>query len=275
MALATFANHSTAQGHSHIVQNQNRLPVLYFKLTVMRPSPNFRQRYDSSDRTWLPPRPHRSNLPYQHAVWYRYEGGRTVQMQTAPDSQSRQLYQTYSFYCSAQKIFIYPADALRHQVGDGSDNPRISRSASPDQDEDPGHDSSDDTDVDDDRENEDWAELAFSNDVRDGAYISHAAYRGYHGTRLGVKWLDQGQIAELLPSRNHADGTRIVQQGQGGMTGEIAVLIALVVYSVRPDSVSAALQHCLQTRYQPHGQTPGQGCKLNRRAHTRKWLMSI
>lgn len=234
-----------------------RLPTLYFELTEMTPSPRFEQRF-AHDRTWLPPRPARSNVRNSATVWYRYEDGSTSRLPVEPERPSRQHYRSYSFYCSANRIWIYPSDALRHQVGDGSGNRRI-LPASPD--EDAAHDSSDDPDEDNSRELEDWRALSFTWFVRDGAAISHAATRGYHGSRLGVQWPDQGQIRELLPPRNHADGTRLVLQGNGGMTGEIGILVALIILSLPPDRLDAALRHCLRRNYWPHQQPVGQGCE--------------
>ena len=230
----------------------------------MIPSPQFQQRYNDHDRTWLPPRPLGSNIcaPSTAPLWYLYAQGRTARMQTVPTRASRQLYHTYSFYCSAQRIWIYPSNALLNQVGDGTGNPRIIP-ASP-LNEEAAYDSSDSSDASDvecTREPENWRELSFTWYPRNGAAISHATNRGYDGPRLNVQWPDQGQVRELLPPRNHADGTTVVQQGHGGMTGDCAVLVALIIYSVTPNRVDQALIYCLRNLYYPHRQLGGQGCK--------------
>lgn len=235
------------------------LPALYIKLTNMRPNPNFEQRL-SRDGIWLPPRPNRSNIAASAPVWYRYQNGATTAVYP-PDTSQLHSYQTYSFYTSAARIFIYPSDALRHKVGDGTGNRRLLQSPVTETAH-IAHNSSDDSDADHRRDIEDWRELAFTWFQRDNAAISHAAFRGLHSTRLGVQWPDQGQIRELLPNRYHADGTNIMAQGQGGMTGELAILIALVVYSLPPNGLDLALRNSLRANYRPHGLAHGHGCKF-------------
>ena len=86
-------------------------------------------------------------------------------------------------------------------------------------------------------------------------------FRGLNQT-LNVRWPDQGQVRELLPSRHHANGLRpAVQQGYGGITGEIAVLVALVIYSLPPNLMDLALNRCFRLRYERHEVDPGYGCK--------------
>ena len=249
---------------AHTHNGPGPLPTLYFKLTDMRPNPHFEQRY-SRDGIWLPPRPLRSNIPRDRnspELWYRYQAGVTTQVH-APDTRQLQLHHTYSFYSSATKLFIYPHDALRHQVGDGSGNRRLAISPVI---ESVGLNSSDDSesDVEIRPDLDDWRELAFAWFQRGNAAISHAAFRGRDGTRLRAQWPDHGQIRELLPNRYHADGTTIVPQGQGGMTGEIAILVALVVYSLPPDRLDPALRGGLRANYWPHGLPQGYGCKFDR-----------
>jgi hypothetical protein len=60
-----------------------------------------------------------------------------------------------------------------------------------------------------------------------------------------------------------------VPQGQGGMTGEIAILVALVIYSLPPNGLDAALRGCLRANYWPHTLPHGHGCKFDRLISTR------
>ena len=267
-----------AQSHSQPGLGQHGpgpLPTIFIKLTEMGPNLHFTHRY-STERIWLPPRPQRSNIASSASVWYRYQARTTTQVQR-PNTRALQLYHTYSFYCSARKIFIYPSDASKYQVGDGSGNHRVSQSpiAESVASAHTEYDSSDESDTEQNQSNversraqEDWSELAFTWYPRNGAAVSHATSRGYSGPTLQVRWPDRGQIQELLPNIYHADATRTVQEGQGGMTGEIAILVALVIYSVPRDRVDAALRHCLRANYEPHGLHPGHGCKFDRLVST-------
>lgn len=222
----------------------------------MKPSPNFQQRYSSTDGSWLPPRPWRSNVRNSAPKWYMYQQGNTSRLTAEPDKRRRQLYRTYSFYSTANRIFIYPSDALRHKVGDGDGNPRISGSPSPDTED----DSSDMSDVDCSREAEDWRELGFHWYPSGNASVSHAMFRGNQHT-LSVQWPDHGQVRQLLPPQYHGNARGVVPHGNGGMTGEIAVLIALIAYSVPSNLVDQALTRCLRRMYIPHQGTPGRGCE--------------
>ena len=239
------------------------LPTVFFELSSMTPNQLFQSRHSASDGTWLPPRPQGSNLALGQSTWYKYEEGITSPLPQEPDRHWRVLYQTYSFYMSASKLFVYPADATKNQVGDGSGNPRV-RSLPEDnssRDNSWRDDSSDDTDVHlDSLTSEDWRELSFQTYLRGNASISHAVFRGPY-PRLAVDWLDQGQIRELLPPRYHADGSSKPSQGGGGMTGELAILVALVVYSAPSDAADTALRHCFRRNFMSHQQPIGQGCK--------------
>ena len=91
-------------------------------------------------------------------------------------------------------------------------------------------------------------------------------FRGENIT-LNVRWPNAQPLQQLLPPRNHAGHSRPqVAQGNGGLTGEIPILVALIIYSVPANfnSLDQALRHCFSTSYQTHGLPSGQGCEFRR-----------
>lgn len=244
-------------------QNGDQLPRLRIELRQMTPSREYIQR-TGEDGLWRPPRPLGSNIPVYDPVWYEYRTGRTNRVQQR--DQAFEHYKTYSFYCHNDTLYIYPSDATRHKVGDGLGNPRVVTLAVPStrlaDEEENGSGSSDFGDDDDNDRNPnvaDWRPLGFEWTTRDGALVSHASFPGQHET-LYAQWADHGLLRELLPNRNLASpSSPVVLRGQGGLTGELPILLALIAYSVPVTRVDWALRHCFQQSYVPHSLDPIQG----------------
>jgi hypothetical protein len=165
-------------------------------------------------------------------------------------------------------------DASVIQVGDGSGNPVMAQTSADDTSESDSSDSSDKSDHRDLDGREiaknlkpaDWRKLGFIWHNLRGANVSYATSRGEH-TTLKARWPDQGQLKQLFPDRYHAGHVppATVQQGQGGITGELPVLVALVVFSVSPlRNLDEVLSGSMCANYRPHNHPHGEGCESSR-----------
>ena len=228
----------------------------------MGPSECFHPRTDVNNQ-WAPPRPRHSNVRLDNRRarrWYQYQNGRTVQ---AGQIDPRRLvhYKTYSSYLNQGNIWIYPCDATKHEVGDGSGNERTPGSVLPDHDE---ESSSSDEESDSDRSTEDWLPLTFRYPIQnDNTCTSYATTRALN-ERIWLQRPDQGSLYQLFPDRYLASPPNRRATGRlGGLIGEIPILIALIAYSVRPERVDGALTGYFQQNYQPHGQPRGEGCNAH------------
>ncbi len=229
-------------------------PRFWFSIEEMEPSSKFEDRREQGQ--WLPPRPLHSNVMIQA---YR---GRLFQFcnwstQTArrQDVENKVHYKTCSLYHNRGHVWIYPADATRHKVGDGTS----SRS----------EDDSSDSDSEKERsleELEDWQPLSFEtsqpNSPSGGA--SYCKTRGRLST-LYAQRRDQSAILELLPDRYHAAADRFFPATTyGGLVGDLPILLALTALSVSRDRVAHALQWCLGRTYTPHSCPRGEGCQYHK-----------
>ena len=226
----------------------------------MGPSNRFNQRTENG--RWAPPRPRHSNVLIQGPTnrrWYEYNNWRTVQVQQ-PNPETLEHYKTYSFYYDEGKIWIYPDDAIRHQVGEITGNERIGSGSRGNNTNDTS--SSNESDDSDDRSTEDWLPLRFRWNVPgDNTNTSYATTRALNNN-LEYQRADQASLRQILPDRYFArPENRRERFPFGGLIGELPILIALITLSVRPDYVDAALRHCLQRTYQAHNRPGGEGCK--------------
>lgn len=231
----------------------------------MTPSNWFAPRYEN--QRWQPPRPHYSSvlIPAAHnnttGRWYEYLGGVTSAVQP-PEPGVCRLYKEYSFYHNDGIIYIYPDDAVEHQVGDGTGNePRVAlpTNSTPDDSD----DSSDDEEANGSRRTRNWRELSF-NWLGTGRNYSSSATFEAPGVRLDYQRVNEPWVRELIPPRYYAPTARRISTAPPwcGLTGELPILIALIAFSVRQDQVDRVLRHSIQTNYRAHGLTPGQGCRF-------------
>jgi hypothetical protein len=213
------------------------LPRIWFEIASLTPAERFRQRHDAHGY-WLPPRPRGSNVKGPTS-WFEYMSGQTTSATKPPTRQSRKHYKTYSFHTDRSRIFIYPSDACVKQVGDGSGNPKMI----------------------------DWRELSF-HWMRKGDTITSQVTCVGKGISLHKWYSDRGQHQELLPARYHANSNdpsdTTEQLPSGGLTGELPVLVALIVLSVPSQDFKGYLESCMGAKYRPHGAHREQACELSK-----------
>ena len=182
-------------------------------------------------------------------------------MRSAPDRRQMEHFKTYSFYCDSGRLFVYPGDAPTSCIGDGSGNPSLS-SDDPDsgkEEDDIDSDSSDNEDEDVDVN--DWRELSFASYDHANTRFSQAVFRGPHAT-IQFPSLNRPALSELIPDRYHLNRTiNTPALDNIAFTGEIPILVALIVSSVRPGSLHQALTYCFRNVYHAHGYPRGEGCE--------------
>lgn len=236
---------------------QERAPHCWFGVEEIRQSSLFHDRIEH--RQWLPPRPKGSNVRVRDGNmirWFEFSNWQTVYSANAPNAANLAPYKyhrTWSFYYDEGSIWLYRANALQLQVGDGTGNARTDRrrvtiiTDEEDNDQDPRVD--------------DWQQLRF-NQQPGLLRTSHAEARG-HLRSLAFQRPDSAPLHELLPGRYHApQAMRVAPQGYGGMNGEFHILIALIAFSVHFDLWIPAFTHSLQRGYRPHGQRNGRRGKF-------------
>lgn len=121
-----------------------------------------------------------------------------------------QRYQTHSVYYQNERFWIINYDAIDNPIGD--DHPPEQR-GTPDSDRWIG-----------------WCDLMFNWD--DATGISHATVAGGH-PRLLQQHSDHDWPRYLLPTQYHAE-TVTVDDREGGLNGEISLIIALVTLTMYP-----------------------------------------
>jgi hypothetical protein len=230
-------------------------PHFWLQVQKMQTSPNFNRR--SENGTWKPPKPLGSNViaPNVSAPWYEFNNWRAQRIGTLNSPGNKKMYKAYSFYADQDRLWVWPSDATLNKVGDG-------RPGGPTDDDSDSEDTSDEED-DPSAVTDDWSLLSFSRPIEHDPYPnarrSYAMTRGSAG-RIGLQAQNSTALRELLPDRYLAvPGNSTAQPGQGGMIGELPILIALVALSVVPGEVDWALANCFRPVYVPHQGARGQG----------------
>lgn len=249
-------------------------PRILFQVKCMRPSDRFAQNYGRTG--WIPPEPFGSNLPFRAYTtdqWYLYDGQR-VQLIPAPRRGAPALYRETSLYYSDGHFWAVNGDATSNRVGEGQNNPPLNSTSyhftSPANTADPEKSSSDDDD--DDGIPGAWQLLKFDHE-HNGSY----AYPEGENRYLNLQHATQPWIIQALPPAflHPQQNLSIPQQGQvpqpnGGIIGDLPILIALLAFSVPESRVHEALLQSVRLRYQPHTRLGGRGsgCKCQPPAPT-------
>jgi hypothetical protein len=117
-----------------------------------------------------------------------------------------------------------------------------------------------DAEADEDEENDptttDWKLLHFLWREKDKASM---AVLGGNEQRLCAQRLDQAWVAELLPTRHHADpGNHTMDTRLGGMYGDLGIILGLIALSLHPDDVDSVLKTCPRA-VRERSSKPGEG----------------
>lgn len=106
-----------------------------------------------------------------------------------------------------------------------------------------------------------WHDLWF--DCDESTYTSHLTNAGSHRT-LQVQNSEKGWPQMLLPDIYH--GAHYPQDGYGGLGGDLAIFLALVAFSMKPERLLSELPKMMdEGTWQVHARSHGR--KLNRKGH--------
>jgi hypothetical protein len=206
---------------------------------------------------WYPPRPLWSNrlVPGDTTgLTFYFDGQRVSQVQSLPtEGQIPILFQELSAYFHNNNFWCVPYNAVTIPVGSG-------RQGDTDSEDDDSEADEDDTYT---QNGVDWHCMQFNHDTTN--YISFASVPGEYD-ELITQRVDQRWVWELLPDKYHADPSRWTPDQQyGGMNGPLALLLALLAFSVPADYVQRAVEHCVRGDHWRHSGRPrGRGCKYCR-----------
>src|SRR6266480_1837234 len=228
-------------------------PHFFFEIHKMQQNPEVPSRVRHG--VWYPPRPLWSNQlvagDTTGSIFY-FNGDRVTQVQSLPTEGSIPiLYQELSSYFYDNNFWCVPYNAVTSPVGTGRQD----------------DDDEDNSDADADDEDQfgqhwvDWHRMQFYHDIT--RYISLANVPGEYD-ELITQREDQRWVPELLPDKYHADPSRWTPYQQyGGMNGKLALLLALLAFSVPADYVQRAVEHCIRGDHWRHSgyRHRGRGCK--------------
>lgn len=165
---------------------------------------------------WLPPQLKEENELVGKGNIYCCNGGNFVQ---APLPNGAVEYRTVSMYHHTSMIWIAQYDATKKSFID---------------DENETEDMDDRTSSGDSEPCFGWSELSF---LWEGSGVSFATNAGDH-TRLCRQRVDQEWAIALLPDRYYAEQDNWTNDTElGGMTGELAIILGLIAFSVPLESL--------------------------------------
>lgn len=224
----------------------NAKPQFYFQVDPMRDASRF-PRLECNE--WAPPRRLGANRLVSDAdsqVFY-HDGFATVR-RPLPDHLRQQSYMCYSLYADEHAgIRLVPYDASSHQVNDGVDHD--------------AHDSSDESGAstpDSLPLRPDWRHLSFDSLPNNHRQISSAVHNGRFTHLLAYHRL-QEWVPQLIPERYIGPDPVRSDSGQGGLVGDIALLLGLLALSVPFQQMYALLPALVQEHWQvlPAAAFPG------------------
>jgi hypothetical protein len=221
---------------------------------------------------WKPSKPLGSNRQTPHSTTplfcFNPQDGRVREFEGDESQRSLlTLYHTASVYYDNGRFWCVNFDATRRQVGNGQDYEHGSLSSSSHEDD----DDDDEEDEDDYSRNmdssfvSDWRPVGFSQDFND-PYKSYVCAEASQ-QQLRIQRPDQDWINVLFPQHMHSQ-LRSMNPLHGRVCGSLAVLIALIAFSVKPEHVNERLfRTCIRGdgwrgHTLPHDRAfrPGRGC---------------
>lgn len=204
---------------------------------------------------WWPPRPKGTNVCFG-TRWFRFRDWQTQQIQQQPNLTGIRLQSCYSVYYCDEQFSIWPGNAWKHQVGDGSPNGN-------DQDDASEHDE----ELEDDANTDDWSHLTFQSPDDDGEQLP--TFASHRELDTQVLCHRNSVIPRILPE-TYLDRTDEINPGFDGLNGKLALLIALIALSEPPGRLRAVIEACLQYGYHPEPGNLGRQCTFERRTADRQ-----
>lgn len=179
--------------------------------------------------------------------YYYCNGQRISNMTSLPDDVA--LFHSYSVFYD-RGFWVLPAD-LRYE-----DIRQQNAAAEEGKDQNDAGLSPDSEDMNnDDKLN--WRRISFDWDEQD--YSSYVYWAGEHET-LRLQRTDQAWVSALLPDIYHGPSTSL-HPGYGGLNGDLALILALVAFSVRPRDVPERLTRSFrQGRWLESSEPCASGC---------------
>ncbi|KAF2497147.1 hypothetical protein BU16DRAFT_350522 [Lophium mytilinum] len=224
-------------------------PTFLVRVDVMRPQPaGFGQSVDSYGR-WTPPKAFGGNISAgggTSGLYYYCDGQRIVQS-AWPTNPPPTHFKTYSVYFQENDFYVANGDATRSQVGDGKA---------------PQSETEEDSEEEDEEKPkppfiiDGWFRMSFTYCQN---YVSHVCYDGEQ-RKLCFQHAQQDWVRMLFPPAYHADILSQPGTHYGGLTGDLPLFLALIMFSVQENLGHWALTSLFQGgSWTPHTQPHGRG----------------
>ncbi|KAF2422128.1 hypothetical protein EJ08DRAFT_701780 [Tothia fuscella] len=217
-------------------------PPFFFQIIEMEENRLIQPRTHPYTGFWMPPRQihgSRKKLGNTTAKFYYFNGHQTEGIDTLP--QEAALFKTASMYHDHEWFWMVPYDATTSPVGNGRQD-----GLDPDTNEDEDEDAEAEIDWDEqpNLNTVDWTILYFLWHKADMA--SEATFTG-NQLRLATQRPDQKWATELIPTGNQAPlKDRTTDIRFGGLLGDLAIILALLVLSVRPCDLDAVVKKVIR-----------------------------
>ncbi|KAK3117201.1 hypothetical protein LTR53_001628 [Teratosphaeriaceae sp. CCFEE 6253] len=217
-------------------------PQYYFTIAPMGPHPNAVPRRTTGGR-WKPPKRHGLNV--KEAELRFFQNGQATQALQTAFPETLQPFKQFSIYHDHACIWMVAYDATAQDVGDGRET-----TATEGDDDGDGTNSSHSAD---ESEDPDWTTLRFDLQPHQRSY----AGQGLHSPHLHVRRLDQLWAEQLLPDTYRTTETT-PHAHEGGLNGELPLLIGLMSLTLPAHQVATCLPRCMGRPWQvePLAQMP-------------------
>ncbi|KAF2140205.1 uncharacterized protein K452DRAFT_309982 [Aplosporella prunicola CBS 121167] len=187
-----------------------KAPSFYFRVISIQETPESVPR-SLGQGIWFPPA-HTGSSQATLPQWFYYDGTAVIAAATIPPGLYE--YGTYSVYYDDSKFWAVPYNVLQIPVATG--------------------------------ENYDWNRVMFSHGEVDGT-ASRVTLGGEHW-QLGPQHHQHQQwIRMLFPENHHPDPSMNPPNysSYGGLSGDLPLVLALIAFSIEPQYIYHAFQHCL------------------------------
>jgi hypothetical protein len=236
-------------------------PPFYFGIAPMAPAGHGAPRRSRTGR-WLPPQTLGSNLQFQ-ALYFSYDGQSTRVVSRFPGN--LRLYKCHSLYHDYAYIWTVPFDASTQVVGTGLNTSATRGPNNDEQDSESDSSSNSNSDSEDEEQrpniaSRDWQPLSFRHLSERRSYVGRQMPEGH----LAVSRDDQIWPEQLFPDTYSAQ-EETEDEDEGGLLGELTLLIGLLAFTVPEANVATLLPACMGENwdvYPPQQLRRSIGCKI-------------